>query len=109
MLKFLSILRNFKISFKTPKHHEILVFDNLQIQELRYVLRNRNYFVLDYRVDSSVTFFISLKVIKNVIKFYKGDIYTAYLSSIISIVNPKVVLTFIELFECQNLLHEDKN
>ena len=96
MLKFLSILRNFKISFKTPKHHEILVFDNLQIHELRYVLRNRNYFVLDYRVDSSVTFFISLKVIKNVIKFYKGDIYTAYLSSIISIVNPKVVLTFID-------------
>ena len=99
MLRFLYILRNFqnfKISFKTPSHSEILVFENFQINELRHILKNRDYFVLDYRVDAPITFFITYKIIKDTIKFYKGNMYTAYLSSIISIVNPKLVLTFFD-------------
>ena len=100
MLRFLYILRNFqnfKISFKTPSHSEILVFENFQINELRHILKNRDYFVLDYRVDASITFFVTYKIIKDTIKFYKGNMYTAYLSSIISIVNPKLVLTFLTI------------
>ena len=65
----------------------------MAINELKLILKNRNYFLLKNRYENIKKIYISFYIILNFIKFFRGNLNTAYLASIIYMVNPKVILT----------------
>ena len=83
-----------KYSFKTPKKLDIVVFDNVGSKDLKNVLRNKEYFILETRTENLTKIYVSLNIIKEYFKNFKGNFKNAYLISLIKIMNPKVVLTF---------------
>ena len=98
MLKFISFLRNLKkirISFVTPKKCDLIVFEERQISDLRYILNKRKYFVLNYKEDPKINIYLSFKILLKILKYFKGNLYSAYLASIIELISPKLVITFL--------------
>ena len=91
--KILKVFFNSKIIFNTPKSTQLIVFDDTAINELKLVLKGRKFFLLKNRYENINKIYISLKIIICFIKFFKGNLNTAYLASIIYLINPKVVVT----------------
>ena len=91
--KILKVFLNSKLIFKTPKNCDLIVFDDVAINELKLILKNRNYFLLKNRYENIKKIYISFNIILNFIKYFRGNLNTAYLASIIYTINPKVVLT----------------
>lgn len=85
-----------KIIFKDPKNYDLVIFDDKSIDELKAILKNRKYFILQSRVNRIDKIYISLNIIRNIIKNYKKKIFTAYFLSLLDIIKPKVVFTFID-------------
>jgi len=99
MERLLSILRlilRAKLVFKNPDKSKIIVFDDKTIQDLNNILLEYKYFLLKCRIENIVCIYLSLKILKKFIKNYKGNIMTAYLLSVIEMVNPKIVITNID-------------
>ncbi len=99
MKYFIFIIKFFfkiKIIFKDPKNYDLVIFDDESIDELEAILKNRKYFILENRIDKISKVYISLNIIKLCIKNYKNKIWTAYLVSLLDIIQPKVVFTFID-------------
>jgi surface carbohydrate biosynthesis protein len=95
---FLKIKKIFslKFYFRNPKPHQLVIFDDESIFDLRHVINDFNYFVLKTRIESVTEAYISLSIIFRLIKNYRGNLWTSYLITLIEIINPKVVLTFID-------------
>ncbi len=114
MLKFISFLRNLKkirISFVTPKKCDLIVFEERQISDLRYILNKRKYFVLNYKEDPKINIYLSFKILLKILKYFKGNLYSAYLASIIELISPKLVITFFDnsiKFYDLNILFKNK-
>ena len=87
---------NIKKIFKDPKNYDLVIFDDESIDELEAILKNRKYFILQSRVGRIEKIYISLNIIKNFIKNYKNKISTAYFLTLLDIIRPKVVFTFID-------------
>jgi surface carbohydrate biosynthesis protein len=85
-----------KIIFKDPKNYDLVIFDDESIDELEAILKNRKYFILQNRVDRIDKIYISFNIIRNFIKNYKSSISTAYFLTLLDIIKPKVVFTFID-------------
>jgi len=85
-----------KIIFKDPKNYDLVIFDDESIDELGAILKNRKYFILQSRINRIDKIYISLNIIRNIIKNYKKKISTAYFLSLLDIIKPKVVFTFID-------------
>lgn len=85
-----------KIIFKDPENYDLVIFDDTSINELGAILKNRKYFILQNRVDRIEKIYISYNIIRNFIKNYKNKISTAYFLSLLDIIRPKVVFTFID-------------
>jgi surface carbohydrate biosynthesis protein len=97
--RYITILQLFlkaKLVFKNPKYHEIVIFDDETISDLKNVIHNYNFFVLQTRTTNINKVYLSLKILKFFFKNYKGNILTAYLISLLEIMKPKVVLTNID-------------
>ena len=92
----LKTLLNSKIVFQSPKKNKLLIFDDTSLDELEHVLKGISYFVLVTRIDNIKKIYLNFKVIFLTIKNFKGNLLSAYLMSLIEIVNPKVVFTFID-------------
>ena len=74
----------------------MLIFDDKNIKELKYVLTNYDYFILITRPERIKKIYISLKIIILCFKNYRGNILNTYLLSLIDIIHPKVVFTFVD-------------
>jgi len=85
-----------KIVFKNPKKYELVFFDGEPIKEFENLLYHYNFFILQTRMEKIKTIYFSTKILKYFIKNYNGNIMTAYLVSLIEVMSPKVVLTFID-------------
>ena len=92
----LRVLIKSKIVFKNPKNCDLVFFDSEQLNEFEELLSQYNFFVLHARLEQIKKIYFSYSVIKYFIKNYKGNIMTAYLASLIEVINPKVVITFID-------------
>ena len=92
----IKIIFKIKIIFEDPKHYDLVIFDDANIDELEAILQNRKYFILQNRVERIDKIYISLNIIRNFIKNYKNRISTAYFLSLLDIIKPKVVFTFID-------------
>ena len=95
-MKFFNILKKSNFKFTNPKNTDVLIFDNESSDIIKNLLSNFKFYTLKTRPDKIDTFYFTLKVIFLSFFYYRGNILSSYLISIISIINPKVVITFID-------------
>jgi surface carbohydrate biosynthesis protein len=95
ILKILKLLIKVKFFFYNPPKSNLIVFDEHD-DNFNNLLLKFNYFFLRSRIENIDKIYISFKILKLIFKNYRGNLMTAYLSSIIEIVSPKVILTYID-------------
>lgn len=91
----LNFLLKINYIFRSPKKTEIIVFDDESFHEIKNILKKKDFFLLPTRNYRIKNIYISVNIILNIFKNYKGNLYHAYLVSLIETINPKIVLTFI--------------
>ena len=91
----LNKIKSSKFKFNLPKKKNLVIFDDTSFEDLKYIVKDQEYFLLITRFENIDTLYTSknhLKMIKN----FKGSFWSSYLISLIEIVSPKVVLTYID-------------
>jgi len=104
LLLIFKLLLKAKFIFKNPQKHELVIFDDISFEDLKNFVFNYNFFLLQTRIEYINKFYLSFKIIKYFFKYYikyffkynKGIIMTAYLSSLLEVIHPKVVFTKID-------------
>jgi surface carbohydrate biosynthesis protein len=96
VFNFFKIVFFTKYRFNIPNNKEIVVFDDAGIDQLKPIIKNFNYFVLETRPERLKKIYITKKIIYSMLKNIKIGIFNSYLLSVIDQVNPQVVLTFID-------------
>lgn len=94
--KIFKILNDCKFYFKNPKANELVVLDDESIEYLENILKNRNYFILITRLTNLKKIYLTPKIIFFFFFYYRGNIFLAYLSALIKIINPLVIITYID-------------
>ena len=90
------LLLKSKIKLKNPNKYKIVVYDDVEISSLKQVLRNYDYFTLKTRVQNIDEIYITPDIIIKFIKNFNGNLMTSYQASLIELINPKIVVTFID-------------
>ena len=90
------LISRVKIIFKEPKNYKLVIFDDESIGDLKNVIQKFNYFIMQNRIENLNKVYVSFKLLKFFIKNYKGNIMTAYLVSLLEIIKPRAVITFID-------------
>ena len=96
LIKFFRILKKSNFKFSNPKNTDILIFDDESSDLIENLLSSFKYYTLKTRPEKIDCLYITLKVIFLSFFYYRGNILSSYLISIISIINPKVVITYID-------------
>ena len=96
LFNYLKILFFAKFSFSIPKNREIIVFDDTSIEQLKLIIKNFNYFILETRFERLKNIYITKKIIFSTLQNVKIGFFNSYLLSLIDQVNPQLVLTFID-------------
>ena len=104
LLLIFKLLLKAKFIFKNPQEHELVIFDDISFEDLKNFVFKYNFFLLQTRIEYINKVYLSFQIIKYFFKYYikyffkydNGIIMTAYLSSLLEIVRPKVVLTNID-------------
>ena len=96
LFKILNLLLKCKFIYTNPKTKKILVFDDESYPEIKDMMKKYDHKVLSVRKENVKHIYISLKVIILTICNYRGNLYSSYLISLIVIINPKIVFTFID-------------
>ena len=94
--RFLFIINLFyknKFIFRNPEKHELVIFDDISLSDIENLLFKYNFFDLQTRIEKIKKVYLTLKIIKYVLKNYNGNIMTAYLVSLLEIITPKIVIT----------------
>ena len=89
-------LTNSKLKYFLPKKIDLLIFDESSVEDLKYIVKNRKYFILQTRFESVSILYINFFLFFKTILKYRGNLWSAYLISIIEYLKPKVVLSFID-------------
>ena len=95
-MKFFNILKKSNFKFTNPKNTDVLIFDDESSDLIKNLLSNFKYYTLKTRPEKIDTLYFTLKVIFLSFFYYRGNILSSYLISIIYIINPKVVITYID-------------
>ena len=96
LLLIFKLLLKAKFVFKNPQEHKLVIFDDESYMDMKNFIFNYNFFLLQTRAQNINKVYLSFQIIKYFFKHYNGNIMTAYLSSLLEIVRPKVVLTNID-------------
>ena len=97
IILLLKLILRSKFIFKTPKKYDLIVFDKMSLEDLNNLVSKYNFFVLQVRLEDMDEIYLSYKIFKNVIKNYsKGNLFTVYLTALIELISPKVVITNID-------------
>jgi surface carbohydrate biosynthesis protein len=98
-MRFSLILKLFlhkRLIFNNPPKSDLVVFDCVSANELENIIKKYDYYILQVRPERIDKIYISLQLLKKIFKNYKGNIVTAYFVSILEVISPKVVITFID-------------
>jgi len=98
-VKILLLLIKSKIIFKNPKTCNLVIYDGSTAFALKNVLSKYKPFILENRYNEINKIYLSYSIINFFIKFYNGNISTAYLISLLTIIRPKIVITYTD--NCQ--------
>ncbi len=86
-----------KLKFKLPNKIDIIVFDREDLLSIEPILKVfKNKLLLDGRYSSTKKIFFNFSLLKEIRKNYRGNLSMAYYSSLISLIKPKLVLTFVD-------------
>ena len=104
LLLIYKLLLKSKFVFQNPQEHKLVIFDDESYMDMKDFISGYNFFLLQTRVENINKVYFSFRVIKYFFKYYikyffkydKGIVMTAYLSSLLEIINPKVVITKID-------------
>ena len=92
----IKLIFQIKIIFKEPKKYPLVIFDKDSMVDLSEVVKKFDYFVMANRIHHIENIYISANILKIFIKNYKGNVMTAYLVSLLEVIKPKAVVTFID-------------
>ena len=96
LFKILKLILNAKYVFHEPKKKDLLIFDGESIEELKYILLDFEYHVLETRINRVRKIYITPKIIFLVLFNFKKKLFNSYLLTLLDIIKPKVVFTFID-------------
>ncbi len=96
LFNYFKILFFAKFSFSIPKNREIIVFDDTSIEQLKPIIKNFNYFILETRFENLKNIYFTKKIICSTFQNIKIGFFNSYLLSLIDQVNPQLILTFID-------------
>ncbi len=97
IILFLKLISRSKFIFKTPKKYDLVIFDRVSLFDLNNCVSKFNFFVLQVRFEEMDEIYFSYKILKKILKnFFKGNLFTAYLTALIELIEPKVVITNID-------------
>ena len=111
IFKILAILYKSKFYLKAPKFNKLVVLDDMGIEHIENVLKNRSYFTLASRSANLREVYLTPKILFLIFHYFKGNLFLAYLSALIDIIRPKIVITYIDnapKFHTLAKLFEDK-
>ena len=106
---FFNLILKSKFIFKTPEKCDLIIFDDTSVRDLSICLAKFNFFVLQTRLEnrekisgSKTTpvykIYFSYKILKKILKnYFKGNLFTVYLISLIELIDPKVVITTVDI------------
>ena len=89
-------IENATFKFSLPSKNNLMIFDDMSIEDLKYVISDFKYFILQTRFENVTTLYINPLIILKTIFNYRGNLWSAYLITIINLVSPKVILTVID-------------
>jgi len=92
----IKVLLRSKIVFKEPKKNKLVVFDKESSDQLKPIIKDKVYFLMRNRSHQINKIYLTFGLIKRFIKNYNGNLMTSYLVSLLEVIKPKVVLTFID-------------
>ena len=82
--------------FQDPQHVELVIFDGEHTKYLEKVLPSKNYVIIFTRIEQINKIYISKKIIFYIIKnIFKRSLKQNYLTILIKIIAPRIVLTHI--------------
>lgn len=94
---FAKFFLNLKFKFDLPKNIELLIFDGESFDELKNVISDSKYFILETRINRIKKIYLNKNIIISIINnFKKNGFFNAYLLSVINQINPKIIFTFID-------------
>ena len=96
VLIYLKLIFKCKLIFKNPYNHDIVIFDNVGFVEIKKILSKYNHHVIETRLENLNKLYVSIKIIFLTIYFYRGNFFSSYIMSLITICNPRIVFTFID-------------
>lgn len=86
-----------KISFSEPKKKEVIILDDVSSKDIIPLVNEYSYSVLPVRKDNIKEINLSFPLLKlMILKFFRMKLKNNYLTSIIQIINPKLVITYID-------------
>jgi len=99
MKRFLSIIKlifRVKIILNEPKNYKLVIFDDESLEDIKSVIPTKDYFVMQDRINNIDKIYLSLKIFRLFVKNYNGNIKTSYFVSLLEIIKPRAVITFID-------------
>ena len=92
----IKVLFNAEFVFNNPAHRELIIFDGESSNQLKHILKNFEYFVLETRFSRINKFYITRRIIFEIIKNYQKNLLSSYLLALIDCIHPKIVFTYID-------------
>ena len=92
-LKFLTKFKYFNIKKK------VVIFDNIAASELESIIIKKEIFIFKIRKDQVNEIYFNKKILVKFLKYFfikKLSFYNSYISSVIEVINPKIIITFID-------------
>ena len=80
LLILIRLILKSKIQLKRLKKTDLIIFDEQSVFDLRNIIPNFNYFVLQTRSTNINKIYFNLEIFFKLIKNYNGNIFTAYLT-----------------------------
>ena len=92
-----NFFKNSKFNLGEPSQHDIIVFDDENFYILSNIFSKQNYFILQTRIERIKKVYLSKKILLYMLRnFFKNSLKTNYLCSLIEIIHPKTIITFID-------------
>ena len=85
--------------FSSPPKSEVVVFDGHSIKDLKYILEKKSYLVVENRKERIKIIYFGIGFLINCLKnfilnfFNNKNLHTIYLFTLITTINPKLVIT----------------
>ena len=93
---FLGLLLRCKFFFKDPEHSELVIFDSETSQWVEKVLPSKNFIIISTRIGQINKIYVSKKIIFYIVKnLFKRSLKKNYLTVLINVISPKIVLTHV--------------